>query len=148
MNDVANEKQYERTKCFSHDFSGQDLSRMSFNHGTFVTCNFRGCDLTQTTFVGANCYGSDFKDAIMDRTNFKDAVLASSIFDPKYIFGVTLTMTCDTFANMKIGRTALLYWVYMPLLMDSADKELTDKLVNAIGTDQFLALNKVFREAV
>lgn len=143
---VAEGKNFVGTKYFSHDFSKQDLVAASFNHGTFVDCNFEGCDLTQATFIGANCYGSSFKDAVMVKTNFKDAVLANTVFDPKVIRGITLTLNCDSIDKMRIGRTALLYWMFMPLRMESPDKELTDKLINAIGQDSYIALSRLFKE--
>lgn len=143
---VEESKNFIGTKYFSHDFGGQDLSYASFNHGTFVDCSFKGCDLTHATFVGANCFGSNFQDSIMVKTNFKDAVLASTVFEPKVIQSITLTLNCDSIDKMKIGRTALMYWLFMPLRMESPDKILTDKIINAIGTDAYVALSRVFKE--
>ncbi len=139
-------KKFTGSKYFSHDFRETDLTNASFNHGTFVDCNFEGCDLSGATFIGANCYGSNFKDSIMDKTNFKDACLAKTVFDPKVIRGVTITLSCDSFDKMQVGRTALLYWLYIPLLMVSPDEKLTDALTNALGKERYIALTKVFKE--
>jgi len=139
---------FTNKKFFAVDFSNMDLNNADFRSCTLHECNFENSDLTKAVFKGANCYGANFKGTIMHRTNFEDAILSRSVFDPKRIFGVTITMTCDTFEKVKIGRTAWLYWLFMPLLMEAPDKEIAERLITAIGKDNYEALSRVFKEAI
>lgn len=142
------DKRFVNKKFFGKDFSNMDLSNADFRNCTLCECNFENSDLTKADFKGANLWGANLKGTIMRMTSFEDAILSKSIFDPKLIFGVTITLTCNTFDKVKIGRTAWLYWLYMPLLMEAPDQEIADRLINALGRDTYVALSKVFKEQV
>jgi hypothetical protein len=142
------DKRFTNKKFFGKDFSDMDLSNADFRGCTLCECKFVNSDLTKADMRGSNCWGADFTNSIMFRTDFKDAILAKSIFDPKRIFGVTLTISCDTFEGVKIGRNALLYWLYMPLLMQLPEPEIGERLKVAIGEKTCDALERVFKENI
>jgi len=142
------DKKFTNRKFFNKDFTDLDLSNADFRGATLCECNFSRSDLTKADFRGANLWGADLTDTIMYKTDFKDAILARSIFAPKRIFGVTISISCDTFEGMKISRTAWLYWLYMPLMMEAPDSEIAGRLRTAIGEDTCAALERVFKEQI
>lgn len=141
-------KKFTNTRFFERDFSNQDLANADFRSAKLYKCNFTGADLSYANFEGANCYESDFTDSVMYKTNFRDAVLAKAIFKPKKCFGITLTLHCDTFDKATVDRTLMLYWLYMPTMMNIEDKDLETKLVALIGHDTYKAITRVFKDQV
>lgn len=144
----VNDKRFANKKFFGKDFSGMDLSNADFRSATLIECDFTGSDLSHALFNGANCYGANFTDAILHRTSFENAILARANFAPKKMFGVTITLTCDTFDKMKVSRTALLYWMFIATMMEAPDEEMQNRIVSSMGEDTYKALSKVFREQV
>jgi Pentapeptide repeats (9 copies) len=142
------DKRFANKKFFGHNFSGMDLTNADFRDTTLIECNFRDSDLSHAVFKGANCYGSDFTDTVMRWTTFERAVLAKTKFAPKQMFGITITLTCDSFDEMEISRTALLYWMFIPTLMKAPEKEMADRVIAAIGEEAYKALSRVFKEQI
>ncbi len=71
------------------DFRGANLEEVSFHGAIFklndkfdgTICeftNFRGADLSNASFVGSDCYESDFSGATLRKTDFKGANLLSA----------------------------------------------------------------------
>jgi len=141
-------KRFANKKFFGVDFSNSDLTNADFRSTTLIECDFRNSDLSHAIFKDANCYGSDFTDTIMHRTTFENAILSKTIFAPKRMFGITITMTCDTFDKMEISKTALLYWMFIPTLMKAPDEDMNNRIIAAIGEHNYLALSRVFREQI
>src|SRR5262245_12637081 len=116
------DKKFANKKFFGRDFSNMDLTNADFRSATLISCKFNGSDLSHATFKDANCYGADFTDSIVHRTSFECAILAKAIWAPKRMFGVTITMTCDTFEGMKVSRAAMLYWLHMATLFEAPNE--------------------------
>jgi len=137
-------------KIYSKDFSGQDLSKLKMRNSLFYQCNFSNADLTETDCSGSEFFGSSFVDAICYRTNFADAKLAGADFRPKDCFGITLTMTCKTFDEMKVSP---LWWLGLatfltmmkPVKVGAKDEDLVDKLIGGVfGAERYVKLRALF----
>ena len=134
-----------RRKFYNVDFSEQDLKKMKLRQSTFHRCNFTGADLTETDCEGSEFLGSTFQDAVCTRTNFKDAKLAGTIFKPKECFGMTLTLQCSTFKDMKISTLWWRVWLMFAGLMKPGDstaeeESLQNELVACIGPTRYVKL--------
>ena len=117
-NEREDRKQFANYK-FAHgcSFEGKDLVHADFRGAALVHCNFKGADLSYANLEGANCYGADFTDAKLYKTNFRDATLAKTIMHPRDAFGITLTMTCDTFEGMDVSNKWNVQWFFLTLMM-------------------------------
>ena len=111
-------KVFINRKFYDADFSSRDLTHADFRGATLVGCNFDNSNLSYANFEGANCYRSTFRQARCYRTSFKDAVLAETILDPRDFFGATISVSCDTWDRMKIGKMWLASWLFLSTLGD------------------------------
>ena len=145
----AQAKSFVNKRFYDQSFERQELVHADFRGATLANCNFDHADLSYASFEGANCYGSSFRQTRLYRTNFKDAVLAETIMDPRDMFGLTLTLTCDTFDRAKLSGIWPVAWLYMITLAEMP-KELHEKvialLVDHIGEERYKGLEKAFRE--
>ncbi len=135
----ANQKMYDR------NFKGQDLTHADFRGCTLVGCNFDNADLSYATLEGANCYKSTFRQTRLYHANLKDAVLAETIMDPRDLFGVSVSITCDTFDRMQLGERWIAAWLYMLTLCQMVDG-FRQKIVELIGPKRVEALDRAFKE--
>lgn len=145
----AVESQLSGKRFRGADFSGRDLSHCDLSRSEFLGCNFDRADLTRADCEGADFTGSTFRDSILYRTNFKDAVLAGTAFEPKDCFGVTITMECRTFRDMRVGGL----WYYCWLILLSLTfpegfpgaEEIRDRLIGLIGAERYVRLKAMFQ---
>ena len=147
--DKKGEKVHVNRKYYDKDFSNQDLSHADFRGATLVNCNFDCANLSYATFEGANCWRSTFRQAKLYRTSFKDAVTAETIMDPQDMFGLTISVSCDTFDRMTLGKTWLAAWLYLPMLgtlPDGIREQLQGVLVSLVGEERFKGLERHFAE--
>jgi len=63
------------------DFSGRDMSGVSFQQSIVRQVNFRKSDLSGASFFDADLYGSDFTDAKLEGTNLEAANLEKANFE-------------------------------------------------------------------
>lgn len=138
-------KVFTNQKFYGRSFADQDLSHADFRGATLCECDFSNSNLEYALFEGANCYRANFAQARLYHTNFKDAVLAQSRMDPRDAFGMTLSLTCDTFDRMELGERWLASWLYMATLALMPD-ELRKKVRAIIGEPRMDALDRIFRE--
>lgn len=131
-------------KLNRHDFAGQSLSRSDFRGCSLTEANFTGADLSFANFEGANCWGAIFTDANLHRANFKDAILGNSKFDAADLFGVTLTISCDTFDCMKVGRFWWA-WLFLATMMKGPDEIASDGLIALIGPERYVRYSEHFQ---
>lgn len=140
--------QYLNKKFYDHDFSGQDLQHADFRGATLSKCNFDNANLSYATFDGANCYGSSFRQARLYHASFKDAVLAETKMDPRDMFAMSLTVSCDTFDRMELGDIWLASWLFLPTLAaikPEIKKEIQGVLITLLGSEERLkAMEKIF----
>ena len=139
---------------FHHRFEGesfadQDLRGMDLSHKTFINCNFDRADLRETTFEYSDLTCSSFVGSNCYRTNFKDANLTGIRFAPKDAYGATFTFTCKTFDGVKISQTWWYSWLLMATKMipDSGPvkESLRDNLIACIGSERWVRLKAMFQ---
>lgn len=138
-------KDLSRQKFYSEDFSMQDLRKVKLRQSTFHRCNFDGADMTEAECEGSEFSGSSFRNTNCYRTNFKDAKLGATIFEPKDCFGMTLTLQCSTFTNMKISTVWWMVWVMFASMMKpgrsvAEEEALQNQLITAVGSEQYVRL--------
>ncbi len=135
-----------RQRFYSRDFSGQDLRKVSMRGSLFSSCNFDSADLSEADCTGSDFQGSSFDQTTCYRTNFKDATLAGTRFNPKDCFGMTLTLQCKTFQGMKVGALWFYAWLLFATMMhpfgDTSD--MVDRVVTAIGPERWVKLKALF----
>lgn len=137
-----------RKKYFGQDFSYQDLSKLRLRQSTFHRCNFDYANMTEADCEGSEFLGSTFRETNCYRTNFKDAKLAGTIFKPHDCFGMTLTLQCSTFKDIKISRLWWTVWLMFAGLMKPGDsvveeEELQTSLVTAIGPERYIKMRSL-----
>lgn len=140
-------KVFINRKFYDADFSGRDLTHSDFRGATLVNCNFDNADLAYANFESANCYKSTFRQSRCYHTNFKDAVLAETIMDPRDMFGLTLSVSCDTFDRMQLGSIWLCAWLFLPTLGEMSDgmrEKVLGVLKDAMGEERLKAMERIF----
>jgi len=145
-NDKAT-KVFINRKFYDEDFSNRDLTHADFRGATLVNCNFDNSDLSYANFESANCYRSSFRQSKCYHTSFKDAVLAETKLDPRDMFGMTISVSCDTFDRIELGNIWLAAWAFLPTLGDlpKEKREMFQNLVKGlIGEERLKALEKIF----
>jgi hypothetical protein len=145
------EKVFINRKFYDTDFSNRDLTHADFRGCTLVNCNFDSSDLSYATFEGANCHGSTFRQSNLYHTSFKDAVTAHCSMDPRNAYGATLSLTCDAFDKVKVGKNWLAAWLYYPLIADIPEEiktELKAIVLKVVGEEEFNGLERHFKNRV
>jgi uncharacterized protein YjbI with pentapeptide repeats len=140
-------KVFLNRKFYDTDFSDRDLTHADFRGATLVSCNFDNADLSYANFEGANCYRSSFRQSKCYHTSFKDAVLAETKMDPRDMFGMTLSVTCDTFDRIELGDIWLVAWLFLPTLgvhVPGRKEKIQALLVDLIGAERLKAMEKIF----
>jgi uncharacterized protein YjbI with pentapeptide repeats len=139
-----------KKKIYTTDFSGCDLSRLKLKHSLFMNCNFDRSDMSETDCEGSEFFGSTFRDTICYRTNFKDAKLAGTLFHPKDAFGMTITLTCKTFEDMKVSKLWWYMWLMFGTLLRPecllGEQDLRDKLIVCIGAEKYVKLGALMKQ--
>jgi Pentapeptide repeats (8 copies) len=139
-----------RKKHYNVDFSGQDLSKLKLRQSVFFCCNFDGADLTEADCEGSDFCSSTFRRTICYRTNFKDAKLSNTLFDPKDCFGMTVTLQCKTFEGMQPSQIwwyGFLFFLTMMRPLPGPVKEpLVDNLIAMIGAERYVNLKAMFQK--
>lgn len=134
-------------KFYDYDFSDRDLVHADFRGATVVNCKFDNSDLSYANFEGANCFRSSFVQSKLYHTSFKDAVLAEVNMDPRDMFGMTISVSCDTFDRLKLGPIWLASWLFLPTLgviPDPAREELKAVLTKMLGEERLKSLERIF----
>lgn len=135
-----------RKKLYSQDFSGQNLSHAKMRNSLFHRCIFDNADMTEADCEGSEFFGSTFRQTICYRTNFKDAKLAGTVFEPKDCFGITLTLQCKTFEGMKVTALWWMMWGMFLTLMKPEklnNEDLVDRAILMIGPERYLKLKSM-----
>jgi uncharacterized protein YjbI with pentapeptide repeats len=137
-----------RKRMYNANFAGQDLSKLRLRQSLFYNCNFDGANLSETDCEGSEFFGSSFREAVLYRTNFKDAKLAGTVFEPKDCFGMTVTLQCKTFDQMKVSQLWWFGFLFFATMMKPdrfpVQEELLDKLIAMIGAERYVKLRNLF----
>lgn len=114
----------------------------------FMNCNFNEADMSEADCTGSDFQGSSFEGTKCYRTNFRDAVLAGTKFNPKDCFGMTISLSCKTFKGMRVGALWFYAWLLFATFMRPYGSEespgLVDKVIEAIGGDRWVKLKAIF----
>lgn len=140
-------KVFINRKFYDADFSSRDLTHADFRGATLVSCNFNDSDLSYANFESANCYRSSFRQSRLYHTSFKDAVLSETKMDPRDAFGMTISVSCDTFDRMELGEIWLVSWLFLPTLgvhPPGQREKIQNLLKELIGEERLKAMEKVF----
>jgi len=142
---------FTNRKFYDEDFSNRDLVQSDFRGCTLFNCKFDHSDLAYANFEQANCYRSTFRRTRLYHTNFRNAVLAQTVMDPRDFFGVTVSITCDTFDKMELSHQWKLAWLYQLLLTtpdtskpDRLNEKIEKLMIEEIGEERFRSLVKIF----
>lgn len=134
-------------RFYDHDFSGKDLTHADFRGATLVNCNFDSADLSYANFEGSNCYRSSFRQTKLYRTSFKDATMAETKMDPRDMFGLTLSVSCDTFDRMELGSIWVAAWLFLPTLgtlPEGVKEDIQAVLKKMLGEERLKAMERIF----
>lgn len=140
-------KVFINQRFYDQDFSDRDLTHADFRGCKLVNCNFDGANCSYANFESANCYGSSFKRTNLYHANFKDAVLAEADFDPRDLFGITVSMTCDTFDKLKMTKLHVAFWVFNLLLLDiepEMKEQLKTLLISWVGEERLKGMVRAY----
>lgn len=139
-----------RGRFYSVDFSGLDLSGLKMKYSLMHNCNFNNCNMSNTDCQGSEFFGSTFIDTNCYRTNFRDAKLANTIFAPKDAFGITVTLHCKSFENMRVPQLWYLSWLMLATMMipdqTPIKENFKDKLIGVIGAERYVKLQNLLRK--
>ena len=138
-----------KVKLEKRNFSNQNLRERNLSHSVFDCCNFDGADMTDANCEGSTFSGSTFRDTICYRTNFRNAKLAGTIFQPRDAYGMTVSLSCDTFRNMRVGQLWWYAWLVFATQMEPASEpvkgDIKGALIAAIGAERYVKLAKLFQ---
>jgi len=129
------------------DFSYQDLSHADLSNSKFAQCNFDYADLSEANCSHSNFAGSSFKGSICYRTNFANAKLGATIFEPRDCYGMTVTLECGSFQNMHVSPLWWYAWLILLSLMlpvTEPGDDLKSKLIAMIGAERYVKLRSMF----
>jgi uncharacterized protein YjbI with pentapeptide repeats len=144
---LIDKKDFSGKKFYKEDFSGLKLQHANFSMTTCIECNFTDTDLKFANFRGANCMGSNFTRTNLCRVNMADCILEHTIFDPRDAFGLIITLRCETFSGMKMGRTWRNVWHFIPALTDIATEE-ESKLIEFLTPKLWEKFKMVFNRRI
>lgn len=144
---------FQGQKFIKQSFKGRKLHYANFKLCTLQDCDFTDADLKYADFSDANCIYSNFTGASLYCANFSHACLENTIFKPREIFGITMTLTCASFQNMEIDENWLECWLMLAALMKLPDpkkveKPWLDRLILLLGPDRYVKLKAVFNRRI
>jgi uncharacterized protein YjbI with pentapeptide repeats len=147
-----------RKRDFSgHDLAGvvfrdADLFQARFDGARLVRAVFAGCFAAEATFdradctklraTGANFYRSSFRDADLTDSLFWDCVLAGADLREAKLHRITLTLDCNSFEELRLGRTASAKLAY---LFGRARTPHRQGWIDIIGDHDLVLLERLFK---
>lgn len=147
LEDIAkNQKKNFRGLVFNGvDFSGMDLEKADFRSARCPYCKFHDVNARFANFEGANVMFSEWRGADLHRANFKDAQLCDADMQGvKDFFGITLTMECRSWANLKVDSGFWYGFLFYGLLMEAPTDIDRDKLITFLGPERYTTLKTLY----
>ena len=137
-----------RQKFFRKDFSGQDLSGQDLSHSDFICCKFDDADLSRANCSHSNFTGASLRNTKCTFTDFAHSCLAC-VFEPSDAYGITLTMHCNTFDQMRISKMWWYGFMFFATMMKvEKDPKLHTALKQFIGDDYYEKLQRLFKRTI
>jgi hypothetical protein len=131
------------------DFAGQDLSGKNLSHSVFTKCSFDDANLTDAVCENSSFPGCTFRNTICYRTSFKNSKLTGVVFEPRDAYGMTISLSCDTFRGMRVSQLWYLAWLLFATQMEPArepvKENLKDRVIAAIGAERYVKLARLFQ---
>lgn len=144
------------------DFSGHDLAGVVFRDADLFQARFSGAKLSQAVFAGCfaaeatfdqakctklqatgtNFYRSSFRAADLTDSLFWDCVLAGADLRDATLKRITLTLDCNSFAELRLSRTASAKLAY---LFGRARTPHRQKWLDIIGDHDLALLERLFK---
>lgn len=137
-------KDFRGMKLPFADFKGKDLRGVDFRSASLVQADFTDANLKCANFEGANCYAAKFTRADLHRVNFKDACLANAQMDAKDLYGVTVTLQCNSFEGLKLSPGWWYGWLFYGYLMDPPSEQAKNDLLALLGPQHFEVLRSQY----
>lgn len=139
-----------RRKFYSRDFTGAKLYKKRMRQSLFYRCIFDDADMTEADCEGSEFTGSTFRRTNCYRTNFKDAKLGATLFEPKDCFGMTVTLQCKTFEQMKVSPLWWNIWLMLATMMHPVQPLapgplMEEKLIAFIGAEKYVKLRSMLK---
>ena len=146
-------KNSEGKRYNKKSFRGMNLRHANFRHSTCLECDFSGADMTYASLENGNFWGSNFTGTILNRANGAHASFENTVFMPRDVYGFTMTIQCETFANWKIDPLWLQVWLFIPTLWNLPEVEgkpdyWLSKIINLLGPKLYQRYKKVFSNRV
>jgi uncharacterized protein YjbI with pentapeptide repeats len=145
-------------KFNGEDFSKRKLAYADFSQCSLIDCKFNDSDCKYANFTGANCYASDFTGTSLYRANMTNACLEKTIFKPRDVFGLTVTLKCETFQNMEVDEDWLECWLMLAAIMKlpkprkqegiPEKKPWLDRFILLLGEERYVRLKAVFNRRI
>lgn len=143
-------------------FSGQDLSGAVFRDADLFQAQFDGAQLSRAVFAGcfvaeanfartncwrlqatgSNFYRSSFRGADLSDALFWNCVLAAADLRDATLQRITLTLDCNSFEEIHLGRTASAKLAY---LFGRARTPHRQGWLNIIGDRDLILLERLFK---
>jgi len=140
---VDDGKHYDNKRLEGADFSNRDLSNASFRNAYLVEANFENAILVGVNFTDANLWGAKFKGARLYKTNFTRAnVTKADVSQAIDLRNVTITLDCQTFEGVKLGKKWLNGWLFL-LSMADIPEDVKLRLKDIIGPEQYDMLHRI-----
>lgn len=129
-------------------FAGAYLAGRDLSGSAFIKCNFDAADLTDANCSRSEFTGSSFRRSICTRTNFAGAKLGATVFEPDDCYGMTITLTCETFKNASVGQMQWFSWLMflasMATTLGPVKTDLRGGLLALIGAERYVKLKALF----
>lgn len=96
----------------------EDLCNADFRNAKLIDAVFDDSDCTGADFTDANCNRASFRNCKLYKATFKRSNLAGCDFEGADLRGITITLSCDTFENLRLPSKWLAAWLFFPMIMD------------------------------
>lgn len=130
---------------FSKDPHMQDLRGADLRGISAIECDFSGVDLSESLMSEGNFYGSKFEDTNLSHADISNAIMANTVMKPRDAFDMTLTLNCASFDGMKTDNSHFLGFINFALMMHIDDTALKNRIIEAIGAETYVAVQRMFR---
>lgn len=140
-----NGKKFKSMKLHGADFSGMDLEKADFRSASCAYANFTNTNCKMLNAEGANLTLTQWSGSNLHRANLKDAITQGADFrGVKDFMGVTITLECRTWKDVKLDPGMWYGWLYYGLLMEPPTEADKEKLLICLGPEHYKVLRELY----